>query len=115
MKIAVIILSVISFIALLLVIINKNKKIKCISGIVLSFGVLLISAYLCIPIFKHTNYGLDLQGGFEVLYQIEPLDGKELNSDMVYNTYKAILKRVDILGVNEPEISIEDGNRIRIA
>ena len=59
MKIAVIILSVISFIALLLVIINKNKKIKCISGIVLSFGVLLISAYLCIPISKHTNYGLE--------------------------------------------------------
>ena len=34
---------------------------------------------------------------------------------MVYNTYKAILKRVDILGVNEPEISIEDNNKIRIA
>ena len=34
---------------------------------------------------------------------------------MVYNTYKAILKRVDILGVNEPEIAIEDNNKIRIA
>ena len=34
---------------------------------------------------------------------------------MVYNTYKAILKRVDILGVNEPEITIEDNSKIRIA
>ena len=115
MKIALIIVGVISFIALLLTIISKKKKSKGISGIVLAVGVLLISAYLCIPIFKNINYGLDLQGGFEVLYQIEPLDGNELDSDMVYNTYKAILKRIDILGVNEPEISIEDSNRIRIA
>lgn len=115
MKIAVIIVSVISVIALLFTIINKNKKKKCIGGIVLSFGILILSAYLCIPIFKNTNYGLDLQGGFEVLYQIEAIEGNELDSDMVYNTYKAILKRVDILGVNEPEISIEDNSRIRIA
>lgn len=115
MKIAVIIVSIISVIALLFTIINKNKKKKCIGGIVLSFGILILSAYLCIPIFKNTNYGLDLQGGFEVLYQIEAIEGNELDSDMVYNTYKAILKRVDILGVNEPEISIEDNSRIRIA
>lgn len=114
MKIAVIIVSVIILITLLITIISKNKKKKCISGIILSFNILIMSAYLCIPIFKNTNYGLDLQGGFEVLYQIEPLEG-ELTSDMVYNTYKAILKRIDILGVNEPEISIEDKDRIRIA
>lgn len=115
MKVAIIIISIVCFIALLLTIISKNKKKKCIGGIVLSFGILILSAYLCIPIFKNTNYGLDLQGGFEVLYQIEAIEGNELDSDMVYNTYKAILKRVDILGVNEPEISIEDNSRIRIA
>lgn len=115
MKVAIIIISIVCFIALLLTIISKNKKKKCIGGIVLTFGILILSAYLCIPIFKNTNYGLDLQGGFEVLYQIEAIEGNELDSDMVYNTYKAILKRVDILGVNEPEISIEDNSRIRIA
>lgn len=93
----------------------KNKKIKTVLGIVLSTAILLGSAYLCVPIFKNINYGLDLQGGFEVLYQIESLDDRELDSDMVYNTYKSILKRVDILGVTEPEITIEDNNRIRIA
>lgn len=94
---------------------EKNNKLKVLVGIFITFITLLGSAYLCIPIFKNINYGLDLQGGFEVLYEIEPLDGNELTSDMVYNTYKAILKRVDILGVNEPEISIEDNNKIRIA
>ena len=94
---------------------NKNNKLKVLIGTLLVLIVLLGSAYLCIPIFKNINYGLDLQGGFEVLYEIEPLDGNKLTKDMVYNTYKAILKRVDILGVNEPEIAIEDDNRIRIA
>ena len=94
---------------------EKNNKLKVLVGVFITFITLLGSAYLCIPIFKNINYGLDLQGGFEVLYEIEPLDGNELTSDMVYNTYKAILKRVDILGVNEPEISIEDSNKIRIA
>lgn len=99
---------------------NKNKKgntkLKVILGTFITLVVLIGSAYLCIPIFEKINYGLDLQGGFEVLYEIEPLDkDTKLTSDMVYNTYKAILKRVDILGVNEPEIAIEDNNRIRIS
>ena len=94
---------------------KKKNKTKVFIGIFITLIVRVGSAYLCIPIFKNINYGLDLQGGFEVLYEIEPLDGNTLDSNMVYNTYKAILKRVDILGVNEPEISIEDNNRIRIA
>lgn len=94
---------------------TKNNKLRVILGTFITLIVLIGSAYLSIPIFKNINYGLDLQGGFEVLYEIEPLDGNKLTSDMVYNTYKAILKRVDILGVNEPEIAIEDNNKIRIA
>lgn len=93
----------------------KKNKVKVMFGIIILFIILFASAYLCVPIFKNINFGLDLQGGFEVLYQIEPLDDNKLDRDMVYNTYKAILKRIDILGVNEPEISIEDNNRIRIA
>lgn len=115
MKTMLIILSILALIILVLIYFLKNKKVKVILGTLIILIVMFISGYLCIPIFKNTNYGLDLQGGFEVLYEIEPLDGEELTYDMVYNTYKAILKRVDILGVNEPEIAIEDENRIRIA
>lgn len=94
---------------------SKNNKIKLIIGGLLVLIVMIFSAYIIVPIFKNINYGLDLQGGFEVLYQIDSLDGEEVTSDMVYNTYKSILKRIDILGVNEPEITIENNNRIRIA
>lgn len=115
MKTILIILCILALITLVLIYFLKNKKVKVILGTLVILIVMFVSGYLCVPLFKNINYGLDLQGGFEVLYEIEPLDDEELTYDMVYNTYKAILKRVDILGVNEPEIAIEDENRIRIA
>lgn len=115
MKAILITLSIVLIILLVLIFLIKNNKVKTIVGTFICLLVLFSSAYLCIPIFKNINYGLDLQGGFEVLYQIETIDGSELDSSMVYNTYKGILKRVDLLGVNEPEITIENNNQIRIA
>lgn len=115
MKTILIIIGIIALLNLGIIVKAKNKKIKALLGTIISLIVMFYAAYFIVPIFKNINYGLDLQGGFEVLYKIEPLDGNEISSDMVYNTYKSILKRVDILGVNEPEISIEDNDRIRIA
>lgn len=54
------------------------------------------------------------QGGFEVLYQVNSIDGSEVTSDMMNSTYKALLKRIDILGVNEPVITIEGDDKIRV-
>lgn len=57
--------------------------------------------------------GLDLQGGFEIVYEVSPLkEGTDL-PEMGAIT-QSISKRIDVLGVNEPEISIEGDNRIRI-
>ena len=57
--------------------------------------------------------GLDLQGGFEIVYEVSPLiDGAELPEMSAVTT--SISKRIDVLGVNEPEISIEGENRVRI-
>ena len=108
-----IIILVLVIITLILLKVLKKDKIKVLIG---SFLCLLIitSGVLSLPkIMDKINYGLDLQGGFEVLYQVNPIEGK-LDSDMVYNTYKAILKRIDILGVSEPEITIEGEDKIRI-
>ena len=77
--------------------------------------IILIAAVLLIPaIFKNIKYGLDLQGGFEVLYKVESIDGKEVTTDMVTNTYKTIMKRIDVLGVSEPSITVEGEDRIRV-
>ena len=107
------ILGILLVISIILILVIKNKKFKVIPGILISL-VIVISGSLYLPkLMDKINYGLDLQGGFEVLYQVSPIEG-ELNSDMVYNTYKSILKRIDILGVSEPEISIEGEDKIRI-
>lgn len=90
------------------------KKTKFIIGSIILVLLFAIGVYSIKPLLNITHYGLDLQGGFEILYQIESLDGKKLDNDMLYSTYKAIGKRIDILGVSEPEISIEGNDRIRI-
>jgi len=95
---------------------KKQKKAqtrKLFSGLVISLIVLVVSSLLLYPLFKNTKFGLDLQGGFEILYEVQDVDGKEVSKESVTNTYKTILKRIDILGVSEPEISIE-GKNIRI-
>lgn len=73
-------------------------------------------ALFMIPgIFGGLNYGLDLQGGFEVLYEVSSLnDGEELTDDMLNNTRKNLSRRIDTLGVSEPVINIEGDNRIRV-
>ncbi len=59
--------------------------------------------------------GLDLQGGFEILYEVSPLDeNQQMNEQTLKDAVAAIIKRIDILGVSEPEVDIEGDNRIRI-
>ena len=93
----------------------KGKVQKTISAIILAITIIVAGILSFNPLLDNINYGLDLQGGFEVLYEVSPIDEKDkLDSDMLYNTYKSLLKRIDILGVSEPEITIEGDNRIRV-
>ena len=93
---------------------RKNKKKEnIITSIFVCLLILLISIMGLIPLFKDLNFGLDLAGGFEVLYKIDSLDESKVTSDMVNSTYKIIEKRVNGLGVSEPEITIE-GDNIRV-
>ena len=92
---------------------TKAKRKNFISATLISLLVLAICVISLLPLFKETKFGLDLQGGFEILYKVSSTDGSEVTDDMINSTYKIISKRIDILGVNEPEISIE-GDNIRI-
>ena len=80
--------------------------------------VIILLIFLIISIlsisFLGVEQGLDLKGGFEVLYQVETLDGSEVTSDITKATYKSLLKRIDILGVNEPVITLEGNDKIRV-
>lgn len=89
-------------------------KKKIYKPILLLILILSFTALILPSIFKSLKFGLDLQGGFEVLYQVKSIDGKKVTSDMITSTYKTMLKRIDVLGVSEPEITIEGDDKIRV-
>lgn len=81
--------------------------------------VLLIGSVMGLTtnkILGNIKLGLDLQGGFEVLYEVKPLNNKDQKVDrgMLTSTADALDRRINVLGVSEPNIQIEGENRIRV-
>ncbi len=92
---------------------NKGKNKMIFTMIVLT----ILAFAICLmfkPLFGNLKFGLDLQGGFEVLYEVESIDGSRMTSEKMNSTYKTLSKRIDSLGVSEPEIILEGNNRIRV-
>lgn len=88
-----------------------KKSRLVIFGITVATIIAIIAASV-LPIKNGMKLGLDLQGGFEILYEVSPLEGQDM-PDMSA-VAQSVSKRVDVLGVNEPEISVEGDNRIRV-
>lgn len=84
----------------------------------ISFGITIVAIFAIILTFfgdvrDNMRLGLDLKGGFEILYEVSPLnEGEELPE--MSAVASSISKRIDVLGVNEPVILVENDNRIRI-
>lgn len=80
--------------------------------------VLLIGTglgYFTKPAAKNITLGLDLRGGFEVLYDVQPVKkGDKITKDVLVSTVQALNRRANVLGVSEPNIQIEGNNRIRV-
>lgn len=93
---------------------NKNKKSKVIITTTIMVLIAVLICFLFVPLFKNLKFGLDLQGGFEILYKVESIDGSEMNSEKLKATYKTLSKRIDSLGVSEPEIILEGNDKIRV-
>ncbi|MER0467071.1 protein translocase subunit SecDF [Bacillus cabrialesii subsp. cabrialesii] len=80
--------------------------------------VLLIGTglgYFTKPAANNITLGLDLQGGFEVLYDVQPVKKDDkITKDVLVSTVEALNRRANVLGVSEPNIQIEGNNRIRV-
>ncbi|WLV23664.1 protein translocase subunit SecDF [Aciduricibacillus chroicocephali] len=64
---------------------------------------------------KKINLGLDLQGGFEVLYQVKPIaEGEKTTKRLLESTVQTLDDRVNRLGISEASINIEGNDRIRV-
>ena len=66
-------------------------------------------------VLNDVKLGLDLQGGFEVLYEVESLvDGQAITQSVLADTTTALNNRINAFGVSEPSIQIEGEDRIRV-
>ncbi len=90
------------------------KKKSLVPSFIMIIMILGIIGILSPILYHNLKFGLDLKGGFEVLYEVQSLDGETVTSDMVTSTYKTMLKRIDVLGVSEPVITVEGDNKIRV-
>jgi SecD/SecF fusion protein len=64
---------------------------------------------------KKMKLGLDLKGGFEILYQAEPVEqGQTVTRESLQETAKSLAQRADSTGVSEPEVTPEGKDRIRV-
>lgn len=91
----------------------KRKKSRLVVFVMTVMAVLLLVGFFAKDTADNMTLGLDLQGGFEIVYEVSPLvDGGTLPD--ITAVVASIRKRVDIIGVNEPDILIEGTNRIRI-
>ncbi|MGJ5713787.1 protein translocase subunit SecDF [Staphylococcus equorum] len=92
-----------------------KKSSRIVAFIVLVALLLGTMAFTYKSVVKDVSLGLDLQGGFEVLYQVDPLQKDDkIDDKAVKSTAKTLENRVNVLGVSEPKIQVEDKNRIRV-
>lgn len=92
--------------------------------LILSAVLAVISFWLALPstteveipnIFERsTDYrlGLDLQGGLQVLLEADVPEEREVDEESMRVARRIIERRVDALGVTEPNIQLASGNRI---
>lgn len=87
------------------------------------FGVFLVTVVVILgltagtsmQLWKSIPLGLDLKGGFDLLYEVQPgLNGQPVTPQGVQASVQAIQTRVNNLGVGSPNIDVENQNQIRV-
>ena len=83
------------------------------------FVLLLIAGLLAASAFvitqKETRLGLDLKGGVSLIYQAKPTKQTQVTGEAVERTLDIMRKRVDQLGVAEPEIQRSGPDQIDVS
>lgn len=90
-----------------------NKRM--IAFIVVVITMLSVIVVTSPTLTKGLRLGLDLKGGFEILYEAEAIEpGGTVTQDALLQTARSLEKRVNDTGTTEPEIFPEGQDRIRV-
>lgn len=92
--------------------INKKRLIAFIVVVVTMLSVIITTTP---DLTTKLRLGLDLRGGFEILYEAEAFEpGAEVTRDALLQTARSLRDRIDKQGTTEPEILPEGNDRIRV-
>lgn len=88
---------------------DKNYKWK----VLLIIGLVALSLWKAYPLDKKINLGLDLQGGVQLLLQVD-MDKvpEEAKKDVTARVAEIIRNRIDEFGVKEPEITTQGKDQV---
>jgi SecD/SecF fusion protein len=75
----------------------------------------LVAASVAAIAVKKTRLGLDLKGGVELVYQAKPTAQSKVDSESLNRAIDIMRKRVDQLGVAQPEIQRSGSDEIDVA
>jgi SecD/SecF fusion protein len=81
--------------------------------LLLVFG--LVAASLVVIATMPTRLGLDLKGGVQLTYQGKPTAQAKVDTESLNRAINIMRKRVDQLGVAQPEINLAGSNQISVA
>src|SRR5271170_3719793 len=85
------------------------------NAFILLIVVGLLAASAAAIAFKKTHLGLDLKGGVELVYQAKPTAAAKVDSESLERAINIMRKRVDQLGVANPEIQSSGNDQIDVA
>src|ERR1700682_4144982 len=85
------------------------------NGFILLLVALLIGLGVLTIVGKKTRLGLDLKGGVELIYQGKPTAQAKVDPESLNRAIDIMRKRVDQLGVAQPEIQRSGAHEIDVA
>ncbi|MCL6549125.1 MAG: protein translocase subunit SecD, partial [Alicyclobacillus sp.] len=77
-------------------------------------AILGVTAGTSVHLWKSIKLGLDLQGGFDLLYQVQPSKENPLTPQGMQAVLQAVQLRVNSLGVASPIVEKEDQDKVRV-
>src|SRR5258708_7596197 len=75
----------------------------------------LVAASVAVIATKKTRLGLDLKGGVELVYQAKPTAQSKVTPESLSRAIDIMRKRVDQIGVSQPEIQTSGEKEIDVA
>jgi SecD/SecF fusion protein len=85
------------------------------NSLILGLVLLLLAGSVGVIVAKKTRLGLDLKGGVELTYQAKATKFAKLDGESINRAIDIMRKRVDALGVSEPEIQRSGSDQITVS